>query len=69
MTDNITEIPRKCNYFRDISKCFDTYEAYTILVGNKLIKSNFIFFEELIDNFWLHSYGTHTKIRKDLLKL
>ena len=69
MTDNITEFPQKCNCFGDVSKCFDMYKAYTILIENILLKNNFNFSEELIVNFQLYSYGTQTKIRQELVKL
>ena len=69
MTDNITEFPQKCNCFGDVSKCFDMYKAYTILIENILLKNNFNFSKELIVNFQLYSYGTQTKIRQELVKL
>ena len=69
MTDNTTEFPQTFNCFGDISKYFDIYKAYTILIENILLKNNFNFSKELIVNSQLYSYGTQTKIRKELVEL
>ena len=58
MTNIFTQFLQKFNPFRDISKYFDIYEAYTIFNGNKLLKNNLIFFEKLVENSVIFTWNT-----------
>ena len=69
MTEIIIEFPVHFNPYRDVSKYFNIYEAYTILNDNKLLEHHFNFLEKLVDNLHLYSSDVQLKMHTEHAEL
>lgn len=58
----MVEFPVRFKPYRDVSKYFDIYEAYTILNDNKLFEHHFNFSEMVVDYLDLYSCDAQLKI-------
>lgn len=61
-TEVMVEFPVRFKPYRDVSKYFDIYEAYTILNDNKLFEHHFNFWEMVVDYLDLYSCDAQLKM-------